>query len=424
MTDPLTPADCDLRDFAYMPLDVVRLRDSEAAVILTPEEFRAAVILWCAAWHQVPAASMPKDDRLLANLAGYGRDVNGWSAVKTGALRGFIECSDGRLYHPVIAEKAMEAWDKKWARPDRAAERSEHARKAATARWEKKKGNAQAMPEHMPEQCPDHALKGMEGNGEEKKDDDDDARAGPANLNLTGSPALDRELTLAMLPRLTDSLLAAMPERKGGHPKKATASAFRAALLDGHDADAIIAYARGYADEAQRNGIAGSGAIKPADMWLLARPWANPVPEWKRTGGYELARAVAEIAGRADELETTGWGGAAQRAQMWIEKGWDEQHILASVRDQASRKTSPPNRINYFERGIAEHIARQNAPLPAVIDLPAKTIEVKRERQSTGSVTAAARRLAERFEELARPPGVRSEEGGASVRLLPQGGGE
>ena len=25
---PLTPVDCDLRDFAFMPLDVVRLRDA------------------------------------------------------------------------------------------------------------------------------------------------------------------------------------------------------------------------------------------------------------------------------------------------------------------------------------------------------------------------------------------------------------
>jgi hypothetical protein len=28
---PLTPSDCDLTDFAFMPLDVARLRDSELA---------------------------------------------------------------------------------------------------------------------------------------------------------------------------------------------------------------------------------------------------------------------------------------------------------------------------------------------------------------------------------------------------------
>lgn len=107
MPEPLTPPDCDLRDFSYMPLDVARLRDSEAAVVLSDEEFRAAIMLWCAAWHQVPAASVPADDRLLASLAGYGRDLDGWRRVKAGAMRGFIACDDGRLYHPVVAEKAV-----------------------------------------------------------------------------------------------------------------------------------------------------------------------------------------------------------------------------------------------------------------------------------------------------------------------------
>lgn len=125
MTEPLTPADLDLRDFPYMPLDVVRLRDSDMAVVSSGEEFRAAVLLWCAAWHQVPAASLPSDERLLANLAGYGRDVKGWKAISDAALRGFVPCDDGRLYHPVIAEKAIEAKeakDKQRARTQAAAE--------------------------------------------------------------------------------------------------------------------------------------------------------------------------------------------------------------------------------------------------------------------------------------------------------------
>lgn len=109
MTDPLTPADLDLRDFDWMPLQVVRLRDSDIVVMASPEAFRAAVLLWCSAWHQVPAASLPKDERLLANLAGFGRDLKAWRAVSVDALRGFVECTDGRLYHPVIADKAIEA---------------------------------------------------------------------------------------------------------------------------------------------------------------------------------------------------------------------------------------------------------------------------------------------------------------------------
>ncbi|RQZ18379.1 DUF1376 domain-containing protein [Burkholderia sp. Bp9031] len=93
-----------------MPLDVVRLRDSDIAALSTGEEFRAAVLLWCASWHQVPAASLSDDDRVLSQLAGYGRVVAEWKKVRDGALRGWVKCADGRLYHPVVAEKANESW--------------------------------------------------------------------------------------------------------------------------------------------------------------------------------------------------------------------------------------------------------------------------------------------------------------------------
>jgi hypothetical protein len=82
-----------------MELDVRRLRDSEFAAGVTGEAFRAGVLLWCAAWHQVPAASLPDNDTELANLAGYGRVVKEWRKVREQALTGFVKCSDGRLYH-------------------------------------------------------------------------------------------------------------------------------------------------------------------------------------------------------------------------------------------------------------------------------------------------------------------------------------
>ncbi len=106
---PLVCADTDLRDFPFMPLDVVRLRDSDLAARATGEEFRASVLLWCASWHQVPAASLPDDDAVLASLAGFGRSVKDWAKVRKGALHGWIKCDDGRLYHPVVAEKANDA---------------------------------------------------------------------------------------------------------------------------------------------------------------------------------------------------------------------------------------------------------------------------------------------------------------------------
>lgn len=114
-TQPLTPENCNLQDFAFMPLDVARLRDSDLAASETPEACWAAVQLWAAAWHQVPAASIPDDDKWLAQQTGYGRIVKEWMKVRGGALRGWIKCTDGRLYHPVVAEKAIEAWQAKLA---------------------------------------------------------------------------------------------------------------------------------------------------------------------------------------------------------------------------------------------------------------------------------------------------------------------
>lgn len=108
--EPLVPPEVDLRGMPFMPLDVARLRDSDLAIEASGDEFRAAVLLWCASWNQVPAGSLPSAEQPLAAYAGFGRDVKGWRKVSAGALRGFMECADGRLYHPVVAEKALDAW--------------------------------------------------------------------------------------------------------------------------------------------------------------------------------------------------------------------------------------------------------------------------------------------------------------------------
>lgn len=133
MTEPLVPINVDLRDFPYMPLDVVRLRDSELATTSSGEGFRCAVLLWCAAWHQLPAASLPDDDRLLSQYAGFGRSLREWRKHRAEALYGWELCTDGRLYHPTVAEKALEAWaqrlQQRWrtecARIKKAAQRSD-----------------------------------------------------------------------------------------------------------------------------------------------------------------------------------------------------------------------------------------------------------------------------------------------------------
>lgn len=109
---PLTPPECDLRGMPYMPLDLVRLFDSDLYALSSGDEFKAALTLWGKSFYQIPAGSLPDDERLLAYLSGARR----WPAVKDMALRGWIKCADGRLYHPIVAEKAAEAWAARLAR--------------------------------------------------------------------------------------------------------------------------------------------------------------------------------------------------------------------------------------------------------------------------------------------------------------------
>lgn len=107
---PLVPPEVDLSGFRFMPLDTVRLLDSDLFAISTGDEFKAAVSLWCKSWLQKPAGSLPDDDRVLAHLSGTGAR---WRKLRAMAMRGFVLCSDGRWYHPLIAEKAVEAWQRR-----------------------------------------------------------------------------------------------------------------------------------------------------------------------------------------------------------------------------------------------------------------------------------------------------------------------
>lgn len=106
---PLVPADVDLRNFPDMWFDVDRLLESETWVMGTGDERAAAFTLWAKSWHQVPAGSLPSDPRMLEHLSMSKR----WKACSKHALRGWVTCSDGRLYHPVVCERALEAWVEK-----------------------------------------------------------------------------------------------------------------------------------------------------------------------------------------------------------------------------------------------------------------------------------------------------------------------
>ncbi len=108
---PFTPADCDLRGLEYMPLFGDRLFGSETWIKNSPEGKVAALRLWCHAFgHERPAASLPNNEMLLAQYAGYGVSVKAWRRVMLQALRGWTLCSDGRWHHEFLSSIARRVW--------------------------------------------------------------------------------------------------------------------------------------------------------------------------------------------------------------------------------------------------------------------------------------------------------------------------
>jgi hypothetical protein len=267
VTQPLVGPDVDLRGLPFMPLDTVRLMDSDLFALSTGDEFKAALSLWCKAWQQVPAASLPDDDRVLAHLSGTG---SRWRKIKAAAMRGFVLCTDGRWYHPVIAEKATEAWKHRLAQ-----------RARADKRWHNH-GNAAAYTTAQPA-----AMQGTVKLSKEEK---------------TKAPAPKRR---------SRSLEVPMPEGfaiSDRVRKWAAEKGHEALLSDYFEAFVGLAKAKGYTyvdwDDALMNSIRGD--------WGKVREQQRPV-NGKHVGG-SWWESEAGILAKGKELDMTPYGG----------EGWPE----------------------------------------------------------------------------------------------------
>jgi len=136
-----------------------------------------------------------------------------------------------------------------------------------------------------------------------------------------------------------------------------------------------------------------------------------------------LADEVATIVGHDLRFVPPAWYGASYVAQKWLSSGWKRDIILASVREQMARRNGdPPDRITYFEKGIAGAHARHEAPLPA------GTPERPHAKTGNGNIIQAADRLIERIRAFDKP--IPDAAGGSGlprpppIRLLPTGGRE
>lgn len=110
LPDPPIGPEVDCTDLDSFMLNTERLLGSELVAVSSHAIIGAAVLLWCRAWKQRPAASLPDDERVLAGFA--GMQLARFRKVRDKVLRGFVKCSDGRLYHPVLAAEAAVAYHK------------------------------------------------------------------------------------------------------------------------------------------------------------------------------------------------------------------------------------------------------------------------------------------------------------------------
>lgn len=175
---PLVPAEVNLESFPWAPVRLAFLSGHPLALLPNPEPFRALVLLIAQAWRKQPAMTAPNDDIQLAAMAGFGRDVDAWVAVRELVMQDWVLCSDGRWHHPELTSWALQSWEAKMRDERFSAKQSARARsrKPATqpqSKAEGSHGSAAAQP-YKKEQETD-----TNGNDNDQKEDDLGPEAGP-----------------------------------------------------------------------------------------------------------------------------------------------------------------------------------------------------------------------------------------------------
>ena len=126
---PLVPPEVSLGGNEWFPLYHRRLRKSRWWRGASDLARSRNVDLWCAAFEETPAGSLPDDDLDLAEGAGYGRDVEAFRLAKAEIMAPWTYCADGRWYHPALCEVVLEMWERTSER-----RKADRARQAAHRR--------------------------------------------------------------------------------------------------------------------------------------------------------------------------------------------------------------------------------------------------------------------------------------------------
>jgi len=108
LPEPPYPAATAVNGWRF-EIDMQRIRRSDTWA-LCPREYRPWLLLiWVAAWEQVPAGSLPNNHALIAGHI--DMDARIFGAHADMLLRGFRLHSDGRLYHHVVVERVRALLD-------------------------------------------------------------------------------------------------------------------------------------------------------------------------------------------------------------------------------------------------------------------------------------------------------------------------
>ena len=118
----------------------------------------------------------------------------------------------------------------------------------------------------------------------------------------------------------------------------------------------------------------------------------------------EIVEELETVLGINPEFVPPEWCGAEMRVSAMLRERIPPEVIISAVRQRSSQMKakgqSPPQSFAYYEKAIAEALARAVAPVPKAKIIPAETFEVKRaEKLRTNSPTDAARRNLERLRE-------------------------
>jgi uncharacterized protein YdaU (DUF1376 family) len=74
---------------------------------------------------------------------------------------------------------------------------------------------------------------------------------------------------------------------------------------------------------------------------------------------FKLANEIARLCGHSEGFLPPSWLGAPMHVQSWLNQGWTAEQITTScLRQLANRDGVSPEKISYFDKGIAEFVAR------------------------------------------------------------------